>query len=292
MVLYKDFGKKADDLLNKNWIHEKPLEVTNNWKSKPMTFKNTSTLDVSKGFESHSWLTSQDYVHEGTACSWTVKVNSSGGVTVESKMPNILKGLTLTKTLENKNLTQSTVTLNAEFNDANLYGLHSHLNVVPYGNKLSLTGSSAVAFKGVNVGADVTGPFSLGGFFKYSAGLTFAWRDAIMTAKVLQDSANPGKTTFSESVHMTLPNVSAEVAAQTSFALGDSKPKFILGGKYTFNKSTWFKSALTLDDLRLKFLASYKCSPLTTVSTGVQINPAAKAPADQAKVGFKLEFAQ
>ncbi|CDJ41957.1 porin, putative [Eimeria tenella] len=289
MVLFKDIGKPASDLLGKGFPHEKPWELEYKYKSKNPQITNVAGVGSHGGFDASSSL-----VYSAGEAKAEVKVFSAGRsyVDLSYKIPQ-LPNLIISTKYERK----------GEKNTSDLFDFsteyvtprfHSILNVNPLLRTFSSSGT--FTYDRFRFGGEVSGKLDASGM-KYALAASYSaptpgmkggsWMAAVKTAPA--GSLMFGKVIGSLNGR-SVEGRGAELAAEVEYNIAENKSNISFGGLWHLSeeKDTIVKSKISQNGLLAVALSHRLCSNLQA-TIGTQLDVTKAQNADNCKYGIKID---
>ncbi|CDJ57278.1 porin, putative [Eimeria maxima] len=284
MVLFKDIGKPASDLLKKGFPHEKPWELEYKYKSKNPQIINTAGITGMSAFEASSAL-----VYSAGDATAELKVFSAGRsyVDLSYKVPQ-LPNLILSSKYERKG-DKSGLDVFDFSTEYVAPRFHSILNVNPV--MRTFVSSGTFSYDRFRFGGEVSGKLDAGGM-KYAVGASYtgqtpgnkggSWMAAVKTlmfGKII-GSVN-GKS---------LDGRGAELAAEIEYNIPENKSHITFGGLWYMNdeKDTAIKSKISQNGL-LAVAVTHKLCNYLHATVGTQLDVSKGQNADGVKYGVKID---
>lgn len=289
MVLYKDLGKPANDLLKKGFPHEKPWELEYKYKSKNPQITNTAGVSALGGFDATSTL-----VYTSGDATAEVKVLSSGKsyVDLSYRVPQI-PSLILSSRFDRKaeKATGDAFDFSAEYVTPTF---HTILTTNPALRTFSTSGS--FGYDRFRFGGEVSGKldasnvtYALGAAYTAPLhGVKGGWNAAVKTAPC-------GNLAFGKvigTVHaVSFEGRGAEVAAEVEYNVRDSKSNITFGGLWALDdeKETTIKSKINHQGILAVSVTHRLCSSLHA-TLGTQLDVSKPQNSDNVKYGVKLDI--
>ncbi|CDI79794.1 porin, putative [Eimeria acervulina] len=289
MVLFKDIGKPASDLLKKGFPHEKPWELEYKYKSKNPQIINTAGVSSSNIFEASSAL-----IYTAGDATAEVKVLSAGRsyVDLSYKVPQ-LPNLILSSKYERKGdkggadvFDFSTEYVAPRF--------HSIFNVNPV--LRTFVSSGTFTYDRFRFGGEVSGKLDCAGM-KYALGASYtaptpglkggSWVAAVKTAPA--GGMMLGKIIGSLN-GKSLDGRGAELAAEVEYSIPENKTNITFGGLWYMNdeKDTAIKSKISQHGT-LAVAVTHKLCSYLHATVGTQLDVSKGQNAENVKYGVKID---
>ncbi|XP_026191022.1 uncharacterized protein LOC34619324 [Cyclospora cayetanensis] len=289
MVLFKDIGKPASDLLKKGFPHEKPWDLEYKYKSKNPQIVNTAGVNNLGGFDASSTLT-----YTAGDATAEVKVLSAGRsyVDLSYKIPQF-PSLILSTKYERKGekTTADAFDFSTEYVAPRF---HSILNVSPI--LRTFTSSGTFTYERFRFGGEVSGKLDASGM-KYAVGASYTapttggkggcWMAAVRTAPTCNMMF--GKILGSVN-GKSLDGRGAEVAAEIEYSIPDNKSNITFGGMWYMNdeKDTLVKSKISQNGL-LAVAVTHKLCGYLHATVGTQLDVSKGQSPENVKYGVKID---
>lgn len=289
MVLFKDIGKPASDLLKKGFPHDKPWDLEYKYKSKNPQIVNTAGVNAVGGFDASSTL-----IYTTGDATAEVKVVSAGRsyVDLSYKIPQLPSLIISTKyeRLGDK-AAADTFDFSTEYIAPRF---HSLFNVNPV--LKTFMSSGTFSYDRFRFGGEVSGKLDASGI-KYAVGASYTapttatkggyWMAAIKTAPA-------GSMMFGKIIAnmngKSLEGRGAELAAEIEYNIPDNKSNITFGGMWYMNdeKDTVLKSKISQNGL-LAVAVTHKLCTYLHATVGTQLDVSKAQNADNVKYGVKID---
>lgn len=265
--LFSDIGKKAKDLLTKDYLQDQKVVITTETES-GLTFTSSTvkkgdllTGDILTQFKNNNVTTE-------------LKVDTNSCVHINVTVDELASGL---KTILNVTVPDNTGKLEAQYR-------HEHAGIC------AIVGLTAVPIVEVNAAFGGQG-FALGGevafdtgsglFTKYNAGLGLTKPD--FSAAILV--SDKGETLKASGLYHVNPDTKTMVAAEVLHRLPTSDTTFTVGTSYALDSVTTVKTRLN-NHGKLGALLQHEFRPKSTVTLSTELDT--KALDKNSKVGLAV----
>ncbi|KAI5069294.1 hypothetical protein GOP47_0015595 [Adiantum capillus-veneris] len=268
--LFSDLGKKARDLLNKDYNYDHKLTFTTNT-SAGVTFTTGGTL---KGEAMLGELTAKFQKENWTA---DVKFNSNSNVFTTITWDEPTPGLKAILNLSYPDQKSGKAELQYKHEYA---GVSSNVGLTPS----PLTEFSAVVGNNeIAVGGEVGFDTAAGNVTKYNAGLSYTKPD-FTAAFFLADKADTLKFSY---LHTLSPLTNTTVGAEIAHSISKDENTFTVGGLYTLDPLTVVKGRLSQNG-KIAALIQHEWKPKSLVTLSGEVD--SRALDKNAKVGLALSL--
>eukprot|EP00249_Psilotum_nudum_P020221 c27608_g1_i2 orf=180-1010(+) len=266
--LFSDIGKKAKDLLTKDYNYDQKLCITTSTSS-GLAFTTTA---IRKG-EPFLGDINTKFKNKNVTTEFKVDTSSNiiGTVTIDEAAPGL-------KTIVNFTIPDQRT------GKVELQYVHDYTGV---SSSIGLTPSPIVDFSGVAgsaelaAGGEVGFDTAKGLFTKYNAGLIFSKPD-FTSALMLTDKGDTVKASY---VHTLNPLTNSTVGAEMSHSFSRNENTFTVGGLYMLDPLTTVKARLNNRGM-LAGLIQHEWRPKSVVTISGEVD--SRALDQSAKLGFSL----
>jgi len=278
-LAYKDLGKKAKDLLNKNYNTNTKLEVkTKTSDGLAFTFNGARNNDSLK-----------------TAADLTVKyTDKENGLTVEgvhdsdnktklvlSVEDTLADGLTLSVEAQTVNSEPRSILTGLEYK-ADCLAAKADVDFL---NGMAVGGSAVFSYDGFALGVDGAYHIERADITKVNAALQYSTKEFIVTTAINAK----GEKVAASYIHY-LPEVAPAGASVSGDVQHDRTKKtnvFTIGGQYNYDKSCFVKAKANSDGI-FSVLFQSQLRSNADLSIGSQIDTTKLATAGSHKIGLQL----
>eukprot|EP00249_Psilotum_nudum_P020220 c27608_g1_i1 orf=196-1026(+) len=266
--LFSDIGKKAKDLLTKDYNYDQKFSITS-CTSIGLAFTTTA---IKKG-EPFLGDVSAKFRNKNVTTEFKVDTSSNviGTVTVDEAAPGLKSVMNFTIPDQRSGKVE-------------LQYIHDYTGV---SSSIGLTPSPIVDFSGVvgtselAAGGEVGFDTAKGLFTKYNAGLIFSKPD-FTSALMLTDKGDTVKASY---VHTLNPLTNSTVGAEMSHSFSRNENTFTVGGLYMLDPLTTVKARLNNRGM-LAGLIQHEWRPKSVVTISGEVD--SRALDQSAKLGFSL----
>lgn len=300
MVLFKDLTKLSTDLLEKDFPHEKALEVEHRYRGKNPQFTNSASVSPGGVTDASSTVK-----HQSGDVTAELKVTASGSSTVDLRYegPHV-KGLALGTRFERKNgkaMTDS-VEMTSEYRRSEQF--HGKLLFQPMTRFYRACAVLGYMGSGTcRVGAELSGKGLELSALKYAVAGTYSrndptghWLFALKTAPHGDKALGKiicnvyGRSNGVSGSPSMPPRLPTELAAEAQHSLVDGKTVLAFGGRWyigTENRDTQLKAKCT-HDAKVSVVLSHRFSENLTAALGTQVDAMNFKEGESLRYGLKL----